>query len=99
MREVWRAQVLERREQLLGALLGLRKGEPLDGRPVHDARLPLATQAAALANEELGDVPIAIGPLLDAGIDDGHACARAGPRRVDEGDLAVEELADDQGLA
>ncbi|MGX1485488.1 hypothetical protein RKD45_004564 [Streptomyces griseus] len=94
--DVGGAQPFEGRHQVLGALPVLLQREAADRRPLHGQGLALAAQgsAAALAHEELVDLPVAAGrELLDGDVEDGHLLVR-----LHETHPPVKELAQDESL-
>ena len=91
---VGRAQVGERRDQVDGALAGLAAGEAVDVAPLDDVRLRPAPEALGrLLDGDPGEHPVAAAGLLHRDVED-HALDVAAAHL----DLAVEHLADDQGL-
>ena len=93
--EVGRAQLLEHRQHVGGALAVLGQGEPFDLVPLQLAQRLTPTDAlAADLDGDPGQVPVAVAALLHRGVED--RCLGAG---VDDGDLAVEQLGQHQGLA
>src|SRR3954469_22805829 len=96
VREVGGAQLVERGEQVGGALRLLRLAEAGDLVPVECLQLSPAPEATAsdAADRDARDEPVAGAALVHRHVDDGHRGAVLHHR-----DLAVEQLGDDERLA
>lgn len=95
--EVGRAELLEGREEVLGALPVLLQREPGDRRPLHGqslALVPPERPALALADEHPVDLPVPAGrQLLHRDVEDRHLLAR-----LHELYPAVQQFPDDEAL-
>jgi hypothetical protein len=92
--QVGRVELLERREQVGGSLSVLVDAEAAEVAPLDRERLAAATQALARPpDEHPGDLPVPRALLLDADVLD---CDRR--TVLDQGDRAVEHLAEHQRL-
>ena len=91
---VGRAQVGQRGDQVLGALVVLALLEPLDVVPLHDVGLrPAAEALRALGQRDPGEHPVAGAGLLHGDVEDDALDAAAAHLH-----LAVEHLPDHEGL-
>ena len=87
-------ELVERVDELGGALGRLAPGQPLDLAPLHDVGLAAPAQRlGGLLDRDPAQHPVAVAGLLHGDVVDG-----AGHARRRHGDHAVEQLADDQRL-
>ena len=91
---VGRAELVERVDELGGALGGLAPGQPLDLAPLHDVGLAAPAQGLGrLLDRDPAEHPVAVAGLLHGDVVDG-----AGHARRRHGHHAVEQLSHDQRL-